>query len=352
MSQTMNDDLNVIANSDLEITYLDGDLAVIQKLDDEPNDVGGLTSAELKAKFDQAGLAIQSYLNNTLIPELLAADATEAARSAAEAARETAEAARAAAEAARAAAEQAREDATSGIVAQAAQKAQEAAASAEQAAQVVMGKIPDGSIAKEKLVEDVQNILNRAANCATLGEDGKVVSGQLPSMDFVPAEQKGAANGVATLGADGILSEAQRPTVGGIKSDDGSKTLREILSETAGLTATLLWENAAPTSAFAAQTISLDLSDYNWVLIWINKRMEPAAELTHSFAYLCMVGASNDIACLTPSLEGMPYAFTRFVTVTSTGIAFDACYWKYLNTTSKTYDNGYHIPTRIYGIKL
>lgn len=178
MSQTMNEDLNVIANSNLEITYLDGDLAIIQQLDDEPNDVGGLTSAQLKAKFDQAGLAIQSYLNNTLIPELLAADATESAREAAEAGRQAAEQARVTAEAARAAAEQERVNTTSGIVAQATQKANEAAASAVRAEQVALGNIPDGSLAKAKLVPEVQNAVNRAASG---GEIDGLLAGKAPA---------------------------------------------------------------------------------------------------------------------------------------------------------------------------
>ena len=61
------------------------DLAIIQKLDDEPNDVGGFTAAELKAKFDEAAQTIQSYLNNTLLPavqeagEAAEGDAGEAA---------------------------------------------------------------------------------------------------------------------------------------------------------------------------------------------------------------------------------------------------------------------------------
>jgi hypothetical protein len=46
------------------------DMAIISKLDDEPNDVGGLTGAELKAKFDEGGEALQEYINNTLIPSL------------------------------------------------------------------------------------------------------------------------------------------------------------------------------------------------------------------------------------------------------------------------------------------
>ena len=88
MSQpNLNEDLNVIANSSIEITYMDGDLNIIQALDDEPNDVGGLTSAQLKAKFDEAGNTIKAYINETLIPAVLAEDATEEARAAAEAAR-------------------------------------------------------------------------------------------------------------------------------------------------------------------------------------------------------------------------------------------------------------------------
>ena len=92
MSLQFNENLNAISGSDnLEIQLLDGDLNIIAKLDDEPNDVGGLTSAELKAKFDEAGNTIQKYINETLIPAVVADDATEAARAAAEQGRVTAE---------------------------------------------------------------------------------------------------------------------------------------------------------------------------------------------------------------------------------------------------------------------
>ena len=125
MSQpNLTEDLNIIANSNLEITYMDGDLNIIQKLDDEPNDVGGLTSAELKAKFDEAGNTIKNYINDKLIPAVLAEDATEAARAAAEAVREANETQRIENENARIAAEQARVDETNGVVAQANQAAQ------------------------------------------------------------------------------------------------------------------------------------------------------------------------------------------------------------------------------------
>jgi hypothetical protein len=39
------------------------DLNIIAALNDEPNAVGGLTAAELKAKFDAASLALQKFIN-------------------------------------------------------------------------------------------------------------------------------------------------------------------------------------------------------------------------------------------------------------------------------------------------
>ena len=67
------------------------DMKIISALDYEPNDVGGLTAAELKAKFDEGGEAIKNYINDTLIPAVVADGATEAAREQAETERRAAE---------------------------------------------------------------------------------------------------------------------------------------------------------------------------------------------------------------------------------------------------------------------
>lgn len=58
----------------MSIPTLDTDLSIIQKLDDYPNDVGGLSASELKAKFDEGVLALQTYINTVLIPALIAAN--------------------------------------------------------------------------------------------------------------------------------------------------------------------------------------------------------------------------------------------------------------------------------------
>ena len=62
----------------MAIKQLTDDLNIIQKLDDEPNDVGGLTAQELKTAFDKAGNTIQKYINETLIPELETAGVEQA----------------------------------------------------------------------------------------------------------------------------------------------------------------------------------------------------------------------------------------------------------------------------------
>lgn len=145
--ENLTQDMDIIQK--LVIPGLDTDLDVIQKLDDEPNDVGGLSAAELKAKFDEAGNIIKTYINDSLLPavsdtvaeaEVRAAaeeerQANEAGRVAAEEERKanenervTAEARRAAAEAVRAGAEEKRVTAEAERVeAEAARKAAEAA---------------------------------------------------------------------------------------------------------------------------------------------------------------------------------------------------------------------------------
>ncbi len=42
----------------------------IQSLSDRPNTIDGLTSAQLKEKYDKAGADIKEYLNDTLTEEL------------------------------------------------------------------------------------------------------------------------------------------------------------------------------------------------------------------------------------------------------------------------------------------
>lgn len=233
MEKRLTADLNVVANSNLEIQLLDGDLNIIQKLDDEPNDVGGLTSAELKAKFDESGNIIKKYINETLIPAVLTDDATEesrkqaeaarvaaeqgrvtaeegrvsaeTARAAAEQARSEAEASRVSAENARAAAETARADETAGIVARATEQANAAAGSASQAA---------GS---EQSAKDAAGTATGAAISASQSETA--ASGSASQASAAAAAAAGSA-----AGAETASKTAQSWAVGGTGTRPGEDT--------------------------------------------------------------------------------------------------------------------------------
>ena len=54
----------------MALPKLEKDIAYISKLDNEPNDVGGLSAGELKSRFDAAGQDIQEYINEELIPRI------------------------------------------------------------------------------------------------------------------------------------------------------------------------------------------------------------------------------------------------------------------------------------------
>lgn len=125
-------DLNIVQS--LVIPELDDDLDIIQKLDDEPNDVGGLTAAQLKAKFDEGPNAIKRYINNELLPAISDTVAEADVRAEAEQGRVAAEAARVTAEQGRASAETGREqaEAARGTAEQARVAAEQGRAAAEQ----------------------------------------------------------------------------------------------------------------------------------------------------------------------------------------------------------------------------
>ena len=54
----------------MALTKLTANVNNIQALSDRPNEIDGLTSAELKERFDRAGADIKEYLNDTLTSEL------------------------------------------------------------------------------------------------------------------------------------------------------------------------------------------------------------------------------------------------------------------------------------------
>lgn len=54
----------------MALTPFSTDMDIISKLADNPNNDNNLTAAQLKAKFDEGGKAIKTYINDTLLDEV------------------------------------------------------------------------------------------------------------------------------------------------------------------------------------------------------------------------------------------------------------------------------------------
>ncbi|MBQ5900532.1 MAG: hypothetical protein IIW86_01595 [Clostridia bacterium] len=106
-----------------------------------------------------------------------------------------------------------------------------------------------------------------------------------------------------------------------------------------GMTMTLLWTNPSPTVAFAAQTVSLDLSSYEAVMVKFFTVTDTPRYFTH---IMFIDGNSWAVSAIGGSASNR---YNRLVTVSTTGLVFTN---GYMNGTSGTKNA---VPTEIYGIK-
>ena len=100
----------------------------------------------------------------------------------------------------------------------------------------------------------------------------------------------------------------------------------------------LLWANPKPSSSFAAQTVSLDLSAYDALLVVC--RMFTTT--TYYFTNICMVGLS----AILNTLDASGNRYGRAADVATTGITFGQGY----SNGSASADRV--IPYQIFGIKF
>jgi len=112
----------------------------------------------------------------------------------------------------------------------------------------------------------------------------------------------------------------------------------------------LLWENPDPSSSFASQTVSLDLSDYDAVYVYAKYR---AANTNSCPTALALIGTGSQLFYLANLSAASSQANVRNYSVTSTGVAFESTYRKTLTATSAgSVANDYIIPVAIYGVKF
>lgn len=127
-----------------------------------------------------------------------------------------------------------------------------------------------------------------------------------------------------------------------ITRNDLTAILNEVLPPTPSEYKKLLWTNPSPSSAFAGQTITLDLSDYDEIEIEYQDNQYVGINKSVSTT----VGASSYIFT-TAGGSG-----ARQVTVNANSIEFGAgIYYSSYGGGGSTTNNGVCIPSYIYGIK-
>lgn len=107
---------------------------------------------------------------------------------------------------------------------------------------------------------------------------------------------------------------------------------------------TLLWTNPNPNSDFAPQTISINLTDYEWIIISIkNQKSSP------QYVTTCAIPKITDDQVIGgPSGQtGSNYAYSRVINMNNNGITFKIARSNYAGASGNTTA----IPLEIYGLK-
>lgn len=118
----------------------------------------------------------------------------------------------------------------------------------------------------------------------------------------------------------------------------GATTAAAALANLGGVSITKLWENESPTSSFSGQTIELDLSEYQLILLYA--RISTSYESLNSAS--AVVGKYSRINGVWGNNNNV---FHRAFTPSVTGIVFEGGYY------NGAYNASYLIPQYIYGIK-
>lgn len=178
------------------------------------------------------------------------------------------------------------------------------------------------------------------------GQTGAVILdaddvGALPDDTFIPTKTSDLTNDSGFITDAGVTSfngmTGAVAYTAPVQSVNGATGTVVLDAEDVGAMSKweLLWTNASPTASFAAQTVGIDLSGYDAVVIVVD------ADRRHTFP--CFVGFQYDLSYLPSGYNAA--SFGRLATVSSVGVDFGAGYY---NTGA---NNTVAVPQAIYGIK-
>lgn len=113
----------------------------------------------------------------------------------------------------------------------------------------------------------------------------------------------------------------------------------KMLDEGNGISIKKLWDNASPSSAFTAQTVSLNLSDYDFIDIDVKLANSRYQVQRFKVGQAGFISSGNEVVTATN------VNYTRLINVTTSGVSFEGGYF------NSAQNDNYVIPEQIYGIK-
>lgn len=204
------------------------ELGTVSQLDDRPNDTGGLTAAELKAKFDKDAGTIKSYVNDILIPYL------ESKAGAGSIGIET----------------------ITGLAATEVQTALEQIIVAMQ--EITQGAVANASITLVKLAEEVTAVALGGAAASHTHDASEIISGTIDSVRLPSITTEKIADGAVTNAKLGEKSVAEANICTGAVTKDKIGALAVQATHIAGeaVTNAKLAANAVSTEKMADKSVT------------------------------------------------------------------------------------------------
>lgn len=198
----------------------------------------------------------------------------------------------------------------------------------------------DLGIAAESDIPSVPQPYN--SNPAALGTPSPGSSNEFSRGDHSHAKPTYSKSDIGLGNVDNVQQySATNPPPYPVTSVNGSTGAVTLDADDVGaMSKVLVWTNASPSSNFAAQTVPVDLSGYDYILIETNTGVRILA-----------IGSDYREYCFQPyGGANMGY---RSVYATTTGVTFDDFYklGTYGTFSSRTQDNSQAKPIKIYGMK-
>lgn len=155
--------------------------------------------------------------------------------------------------------------------------------------------------------------------------------------------------------ADTIASMENTTTVvagGGGSVDAYTKAETDALLATKQPKLVQLWTNSSPTSAFASQSIGIDLSGYDLFYVKFKEQSDSTGSSEFFFVYSKTSGDNNTTARWVSRTGSNIFFNTRSFQIKNTGFTFWEGQRNTQGSSSATTNNKYMVPWEIYGLTL